>query len=130
MGMPKPRGCPKRCDIGVAFAVLSVVPSAPRFLVEAFSFVVHAEFEVGILQRIFISQTTDFHFPNYRFSFRKLQILISQTTDFHFISFHFVSQTTVSPGLAHFAIGLVNFVLNLPYGQVKFLRNSNYRRTV
>ena len=91
MGMPKPRGCPKRCDIGVAFAVLSVVPSAPRFLVEAFFFVVHAEFEVGILQRIFISQTTDFHFPNYRFSFRKLQILILQTTDFHFISFHFVS---------------------------------------
>ena len=26
----------------------------------------------------------DFHFANYKFSFRKLQILISQTTDFHF----------------------------------------------
>ena len=46
------------------------------------------------------------HFANYRFSFRKLQILISQTTDFHFVSSHFVlfhfvsshfvSQTTVS----------------------------------
>ena len=35
-----------------------------------------------------------------------------------------------SPGLVDFAIGLVNFVLNLPNGQVKFLRNSNYRRTV
>ena len=35
-----------------------------------------------------------------------------------------------SPGLGDFAIGLVNFVLNLPDGQVKFLRNSNYRRTV
>ena len=35
-----------------------------------------------------------------------------------------------SPGLVDFAIGLVNFVLNLPDGQVKFLRNSNYRRTV
>ena len=43
---------------------------------------------------------TDSHFANYRFSFRKLQILISQTTDFHFanyrfsfrfIPFHFVS---------------------------------------
>ena len=36
-----------------------------------------------------------------------------------------------SPGLVGFAIGLVNFVLNLPDGQVKifFLRNSNYRRT-
>ena len=69
---------------------------------------------------MFISQTTDFHFANYRFSFRKLQILISQTTDFHFgnyrfsfrklqisissshfvsfhfVSSHFVSQTTVS----------------------------------
>ena len=42
--------------------MLSDVPSAPRFLVEVFSFVVHAEFEVGILQSIFISQTTDFHF--------------------------------------------------------------------
>ena len=35
-----------------------------------------------------------------------------------------------SPGLVDFAIGLVNFILNLPDGQVKFLRNSNYRRTV
>ena len=48
--------------------------------------------------QISISQTTDFHFANYRFSFRKLQISISQTTDFHFhfVSSHFVSQTTVS----------------------------------
>ena len=38
--------------------MLSDVPSAPRFFVDVFSFVVHAEFEVGILQRIFISQTT------------------------------------------------------------------------
>ena len=44
-----------------------------------------------------ISQTTDSHFANYRFSFRKLQISISQTTDFHFVSSQFVSQTTVSP---------------------------------
>ena len=35
-----------------------------------------------------------------------------------------------SPGLLVFAIGLVNFVLNLPDGQVKFLSNSNNRRTV
>ena len=37
-----------------------------------------------------------------------------------------------SPGLVDFAIGLVNFALNLPDGQMKFcfLRNSNYRRTV
>ena len=36
-----------------------------------------------------------------------------------------------SPGLADFAIGLVNSALNWPDGQVKFfLRNSNYRRTV
>ena len=56
---------------------------------------------------IHVSQTTDFHFANYRFPFCKLQIPISQTTDFHFVSFHFVlfhfvsfhfvSQTTVSP---------------------------------
>ena len=35
-----------------------------------------------------------------------------------------------SLGLVDFAIGLANFVLNLPNGKVKFLRNSNYRRTV
>ena len=35
-----------------------------------------------------------------------------------------------SRGLVDFAIGLVNFVLNLPDEQVKFLRNSDYRRTV
>ena len=46
--------------------------------------------------QIFISQTTDSHFVNYRFPFRKLQISISQTTDSHFVSSHFVSQTTVS----------------------------------
>ena len=51
---------------------------------------------------MFISQTTDFHFANYRFSFRKLQISISQTTDFHFANYRFsfrklqisISQTT------------------------------------
>ena len=54
--------------------------------------------------QIFISQTTDFHFANYRFSFRKLQIFISQTTDFHFAKYRFpfrklqipISQTTDS----------------------------------
>ena len=35
-----------------------------------------------------------------------------------------------SPGLVDFAIGLVNSVLNLPEGQVGFLGNSNYRKTV
>ena len=37
-----------------------------------------------------------------------------------------------SPGLVDFAIELVNSVLNLPDGQVKYgmLRNSSYRRTV
>ena len=51
---------------------------------------------------MFISQTTDFHFANYRFSFRKLQIFISQTTDSHFANYRFsfrklqisISQTT------------------------------------
>ena len=53
---------------------------------------------------IHVSQTTDFHFANYRFSFRKLQISISQTTDFHFANYRFpfrklqisISQTTDS----------------------------------
>ena len=35
-----------------------------------------------------------------------------------------------NPGLVDFAIRLVNSVLNLPKGQVSFLGNSNYRRTV
>ena len=39
--------------------------------------------------KILISQTTDFHFANYRFSFRKLQIFMSQTTDFHFANYRF-----------------------------------------
>ena len=51
---------------------------------------------------MFISQTTDFHFANYRFSFRKLQIFISQTIDSHFANYRFsfrklqisISQTT------------------------------------
>ena len=33
-------------------------------------------------------------------------------------------------GLVDIAIGLVNSVVNLPEGQVSFLGNSNYRRTV
>ena len=39
--------------------------------------------------QILISQTTDFHFANYRFPFRKLQIPISQTTDSHFANYRF-----------------------------------------
>ena len=40
---------PLTLAVGVAFAVLSDVLSAQRFLVDVFSFVVHAEFEVGVL---------------------------------------------------------------------------------
>jgi len=64
--------------------------------------------------QIIISQTTDFHFANYRFAFRKLQIFISQTTDFHFVSSHFisfhfvsshfVSQTTVSRSIVYYQL--------------------------
>ena len=35
-----------------------------------------------------------------------------------------------SPGLVDFSVGLVNSVINLPDGQVMFLRNLNNRRTV
>ena len=35
-----------------------------------------------------------------------------------------------SLGLQHFAIGLMNFVLSLPGGQVKSFENSNCRGTV
>ena len=40
---------PLSLAVGVAFALLSDVFSAPRFLVDVFSFVVHAEFQVGVL---------------------------------------------------------------------------------
>ena len=40
---------PLSLAVGVAFAVLSDVLSTPRFLVDVFSFVVHAEFQVGVL---------------------------------------------------------------------------------
>ena len=69
--------------------MLSDVPSAPRFLVDVFSFVVHADFEVGILLPEY------FHFANYRFSFR-------------FVSLYFVSQTTVSRLKALNATGKFN----------------------
>ena len=85
--------CAKRCSFCIRGFLLTSSPSFSR----GFSF--------RKLQ-IFISQTTNSHFANYRFPFRKLQIFISQTTDFHFVSFHFVSfhfvslhfvsQTTVS----------------------------------
>ena len=35
--------------VGVAFAVLSDVLPAPRFLVDFFSFVIYGEFQVGVL---------------------------------------------------------------------------------
>ena len=35
------------------------------------------------------SEKVNFHFANYRFLFRKLQIFISQTTDFHFANYRF-----------------------------------------
>ena len=74
---------------------------------------------------MFISQTTDFHFANYRFSFRKLQIPISQTTDSHFANYRFsfrklqilISQTTDS----HFA----NY--RFPFRFVPF-RFANYSK--
>ena len=83
--------------------MLRDVPSA-RFLVDdsspsLFTLNLKSTFSRGLSFRklqIFISQTTDSHFANYRFSFRKLQIFISQTTDFHFVSFHFVSFHFVS----------------------------------
>ena len=45
--------------------------------------------------QILISQTIDSHFAKYRFSFRKLQIFIPQTPDSHFANYRFfISQTT------------------------------------
>ena len=42
--------------------------------------------------KYYTTQTTDFHFANYKFSFRKLQIFIS----FRSISFRFVSFRSIS----------------------------------
>ena len=76
--------------------------------------------------QIFISQTTDSHFANYRFSFRKLQISISQTTDFHFVSSHFVSQTTVS--LLNGLHPSLTFTMELPVdNKIPFIGNDIVR---
>ena len=40
---------PLSLAVGVAFAELSDVLSAPRILVDVFSFLVHTEFQVGVL---------------------------------------------------------------------------------
>ena len=87
--------------------MLSHVPSAPRFLVDVFSFVVHAEFQVGILQRIFISQTTDFHFVSS-----------------HCVSCRFVSQTTESQIIRHDG-GLK--IANQPFAKQPSLHLSGLR---
>ena len=42
-----------------------------------------------LLSKSFISQSTDFHFAKYRFSFRKVQIFILQSTDFQFAKYRF-----------------------------------------
>ena len=78
-------------------------------------------------KEMFISQTTDFHFANYRFPFRKLQIPISKTTDSHFANYRFpfrklqisISQTTDS----HFA----NYRFSFPFRFVPF-RFANYSK--
>ena len=73
---------------------------------------------------MFISQTTDFHFANYRFSFRKLQIPISQTTDSHFANYRFISQTTDS----HFANYRFSFrKLQFSISQTTDFHFANYR---
>ena len=81
---------------------------------------------------MFISQTTDFHFANYRFSFRKLQISISQTTDSHFANYRFsfrklqilISQTTDS----HFANYRFPFrKLQISISQTTDFHFANYR---
>ena len=78
--LPFARLHPAYCSLRNEMERKSMFLLHPRFLVDVFSFV---------LQRIFISQTTNFHFTNYKFSFRKLQISISQTTDFHFAKYRF-----------------------------------------
>ena len=107
--LPFARLHPAYCSLRNEMERKSMFLLHPRFLVDVFSFVLQRifisqttdfhfanyKFSFRKLQ-IFISQTTDFHFANYRFSFRKLQIFISQTTDFHFVSFHFVSFHFVS----------------------------------
>ena len=62
--------------------------------------------------QILISQTTDFHFANYRFSFRKLQILISQTTNFHFTKYRFSFRFANYSKPAIF--GFIQFTVLLP----------------
>ena len=63
---------------------------------------------------MFISQTTDFHFANYRFSFGKLQILISQTTDFP-IKVNVKKQRRFDRSTVIFKLKSKNFLYALKY---------------
>ena len=49
---------------------------------------------------------------------------------YHYYYQHVKKVVSDSPGLIDFAIRLVSSVINLPDGQMKFFRYSNYRRTV
>ena len=84
--------------------------------------------------QIFISQTTDSHFANYRFSFRKLQISISQSTDFHFAKYRFpfrklqipISQTTDF----HFHFVSSHFVSQTTVSLISFFQAWNFQISV
>ena len=132
--------------------MLSYVPSALRFLVDdsspsLFTLNLKSAFSRGFSFRklqIFISQTTDSHFANYRFSFRKLQVLISQTTDSHFANYRFsfrklqifISQTTdfhfVSFHFVSFHFVSLHFVSQTTVSRLKVIIDSavNIRRLV
>ena len=49
---------------------------------------------------------------------------------YHYYYQHVKKVVSDSPGLIDFAIRQVSSVINLPDGQMKFFRYSNYRRTV
>ena len=79
-----------------ACAVLNDVPSAPRFLVDVFSFVVHAEFEVGVLApeefrwKIFLGEDLESlvvlvcHLHGKLFVIHRWVNFVSQTMNKHF----------------------------------------------
>ena len=61
--------------------------------------------------------------------------LLYKVQHLHACTINFVAQCakkvlSESLGLEDFAIGVVNFVLSLPDGQVKFCEKLNYRITV
>ena len=109
-----------------------LIPAKPKYLMSIENSQAILKYFIDLKSETSVNQTLDFHFANYRFSFRKLQIFISQTTDSHFANYRFsfrklqisISQTTDS----HFANYRFPFrKLQISISQTTDFHFANYR---